>query len=444
MRTRAGRGLPRLQQPVAINHSATSPAIKRKDFYEWNLCAIANPLQRDYFYSMAHGSIIEASGVFYVRYSCGTTTSAAGKLRPVQKTHRLCSKDDKHYSTKCKAVRLLADTFMLGVNQHHDTEGEDMPISAFWETEFLPHSEEIVVGGRPRRKPSTMCGYKQIWSRHLKAHFGKRTLREYRAAWGSTFLDGLTATCGRNTLRHISALASSIFSRAVAKQRLRSNPWVDVSFPETAEPTNTPHYTWDEAENVISALVERVDCQLVMALACFAGLRPNEIAALRWEDVDGEWLHIRRGMVDGKLDSPKTAESVRSIPLLPQVRVPLELWRKSATSGWVFPCEGTLTAERIIAPEMQQYAGGPSPVDLGNLVRRVIRPTVEKAKLRWKPIKAGRTGACTAIIEGSNGNAALAQAVLGHKSMTTTLNVYKKAISPANLLAGMKALKGAR
>jgi integrase len=289
-----------------------------------------------------------------------------------------------------------------------------------------------------------MKGYRQIWAQHLAGHFGARTLQQYRAAWGSTFLDGLTATQGRNTLRHISALASSILSRAVAETRLRSNPWNDVQFPESAAPASTPHYTWSEAEDVISALIDRVDCQLVMALACFAGLRPNELAALRWEDVDGEWLHIRRGIVGGKLDVPKTAESVRSIPLLPQVRIPLELWRqKSAdTSGWIFPSDGTLTAARIVAPEMQHLAGGRSPMDLHNLVKRVIRPLVQTAGLQFKPLKAGRTGACTAIIERSNGNAALAQAVLGHKSMTTTLGVYKKAISPANLLAGMKALNG--
>jgi hypothetical protein len=82
---------------------------------------------------MAHGSVIEASGVFYLRYSTGTTISATGKPRPIQKTHRLCSKDDKHHSSKCRAVRLLADAFMLTVNQQrNDTEGEDMTLAAFW------------------------------------------------------------------------------------------------------------------------------------------------------------------------------------------------------------------------------------------------------------------------------------------------------------------------
>src|SRR5690349_17962241 len=86
----------------------------------------------------------------------------------------------------------------------------------------------------------------------------------------------------------------------------------------------------EEAENIIFALVDRVDCQLIMSLACFLALRPNEIAPLRWEDFDAEWLHIRRGYVRGKLDVPKTLEAVRSVPLINRVRVPLELWRQKS------------------------------------------------------------------------------------------------------------------
>jgi integrase len=48
----------------------------------------------------------------------------------------------------------------------------------------------------------------------------------------------------------------------------------------------TAHYTLEEAENIISALVDHVDAQLVMALSFFLGLRPGEIAGLKWEDFD--------------------------------------------------------------------------------------------------------------------------------------------------------------
>jgi len=56
---------------------------------------------------------------------------------------------------------------------------------------------------------------------------------------------------------------------------------------------------------------------------------------------------------------------------------------------------------------------------------------------------AGRRGACTAVIESTNWNYAVAQALLRHKSMTTTLNVYKKAITPEAFKNGMKLLEAA-
>ena len=64
--------------------------------------------------------------------------------------------------------------------------------------------------------------------------------------------------------------------------------------------------------------------------------------------------------------------------------------------------------------------------------------TPEASGVTWKGLYAGRRGACTAIVEATNGNYAVAQAVLRHKTMDTTLRVYKKQITPQGLLAGMK------
>src|SRR5207302_11250363 len=143
---------------------------------------------------------------------------------------------------------------------------------------------------------------RQIWNQHLKPHFGKLTLQEYEPAIGTQFLQTLTGTQNKNTIRHIKALASSIFKRAVNENRVKVNPWHDVQMPDDAiDGRATEHYTWEEAENVISALVEHVDCQFIVALACFLGLRPGEIAGLRWEDFDEEYVHIRRSVVRGKV-----------------------------------------------------------------------------------------------------------------------------------------------
>jgi hypothetical protein len=95
------------------------------------------------------------------------------------------------------------------------------------------------------------------------------------------------------------------------------------------------------------------------------------------------------------------------------------------------------------------------------MLNRVILPHVKGEKecvrcgkipqasnTEWKGMYAGRRGAITAIIEATNGNYAVAQGIARHKSMTTTLNVYKKQITKQGLLAGMeqfqKSLNGGK
>ena len=387
------------------------------------------------------GYVYEASKTFYVRYYTGrTVTNKKGVQVPEQKSERLCEKSDKYYSRKAKSVQLLVRDFMNKVNQEQCSQravnhAVDMSIAAFWEQRYLPYNEEILpITGLPRKKLSTMRGYKQIWNQHLKAHFGTMTLQEYEPRMGTRFLDGLTGTQNKNTLRHIKALGCSIFKRAVHEERIKTNPWHDVQMPcDAVDGDRTLHYTIEETENIISALVDHVECQLIVALACFQALRPGEIEGLRWEDFDTKLIHIRRSVVRGKAGTPKTEESIASIPLLDAVRVPLELWRQKSgnkTEGWLFPTEAD------------------TPTAMNNFVNRIIKPTLKAKKIVWKKggLYCGRRGACTAVIEATGGNYAVAQALLRHKRMTTTLDIYKKSITPDAFEAGMKqfqkSLKG--
>ena len=74
--------------------------------------------------------------------------------------------------------------------------------------------------------------------------------------------------------------------RSSSVQWLRKHqgqPMVGVSIPNNVvDPQNTPHYTPEQAENMVTALVDHVDAQLVLTLACFLGLGPAEISGLQW------------------------------------------------------------------------------------------------------------------------------------------------------------------
>ena len=378
------------------------------------------------------GYIYEAFGSFHVRYY--VTENRDGKLVRAQKSHKLCRKDAKKYkSATCLAVKNLCTDFLKDkVNAPaRITTGNEVKIADFWKEKYLPYVEA-------RLKPSTLRGYQQIWRQHLKDHFADQTLHAYEAKLGQRFLKSLADTQqnNRNTLKHIRGLASSIFTTAVEQEIISSNPWRDVVMPRNVKaPERTKHYTLEEAENMISALVDHADAQLVLALACFLGLGPAEIGGLQWGDVDAEWIHIRRNKVRSDVVTPKTPERMAAVPIIDPVRVPLQLWRGK--------CSDVSEGAWII-------------VDLPNILNRVIIPHVngEKKCLRcdkkpkasgviWKGLYAGRRGACTAVVEATNGNYAVAQALLRHKTMTTTLNVYKKAITQGAFQAGMKMLEAA-
>lgn len=384
------------------------------------------------------GYIYEASGCFYVRYWAEEIVD--GRSQRVQRSERLCEKSDKYYSRNSKAVKLLCADLMNKRNQKQASRAvnraADMSVADFWEKIYLPYCEKEWKGTGMR--PSTVRGYKQVWNQHLNAHFGTTTLQDYTAATARRFLQSIKTKQGANTLKHIRALASAMFTEAIEKDLCDANPW-KVKIPKDCKDSEaTGHYTMEDAENMISALVDHVDGQLVLALACFLGLGPAEIAGLQWGDIDADSIHIRRNRLLGEVVPPKTKERAADLPILDQVRVPLELWRKKAectdAAWWIIP-------------------------DLHNLVGRVIKPHVKGNKectrcdkipaasgVEWKGLYAGRRGACTAIVEATGGNYAVAQAALRHKRMTTTLNVYKKQITPEAFKAGMlqfqKSLKG--
>ena len=380
------------------------------------------------------GYIYEASGAFHVRYY--VTEIVEGKPEKKQRSHRLCTKDRStgHGSRSAMAVRSLCEDFMRTINEQErnpQQPAQDLMVVTFWESVYLPYCEKQWKGTGMRA--STVSGYKQLWKHHLKDHFATHTLQGYTADVARKFLQSLKTTHSKNTLKHIRALASAMFSEAVERGLRSDNPW-HVKLPKDCkEGEATEHYTMEEAEDLISALVDHTDAQLVLALSCFLGLGPAEIAGLQWGDVDSEWIHIRRNKpvhAHGKVGPPKTKERMASVPIIDHVRVPLQLWRAK--------CTDTSNGSWIIA-------------DVPNMLNRVILPHVKGKKacvrcgktpkasnVTWKGLYAGRRGAITAIIEATNGNYAVAQAVARHKSMTTTLNVYKKQITPQGLIAGMK------
>ena len=131
--------------------------------------------------SYQRGTIYEASGSFFVRYFA--KVGDGGKKRV---SHKLCDRDETHYSISCHAVLALRDEHMVTTRRPTPQPTSAPTITEYWEHTYLPTVKQGL-------KPSTVAGYEQIWEQFLKEHFTGRTFREYEPHHGNKLLNELVA-----------------------------------------------------------------------------------------------------------------------------------------------------------------------------------------------------------------------------------------------------------
>jgi integrase len=214
---------------------------------------------------------------------------------------------------------------------------------------------------------------------------------------------------------------SSMFRTAMEQGLVRSNPCTGVRLPRVAEqPHDEDHIDTD----VKVFTLEQLDCVLGIAkrpllwqlLAC-TGLRISEALALEWRHFvlngDSPHVKVRRGIVRGRLDMPKSKHGRRDVAL------PMSL---------VYALRGVCGA-----PEGLVFASTTgTPLMPNNLRRRVLRPALEEAGASWAGFHTFRhTYASMHLSRGTN-IVALSRA-LGHHSASFTLQVY------AHLMKGDEA-----
>ena len=59
-------------------------------------------------------------------------------------------------------------------------------------------------------------------------------------------------------------------------------------------------------------------------------MRPGEIFGLRWERLQGRYAEIRQRVYRGKVDTPKTTNSIRMVALTEGLLTDIEEWRRES------------------------------------------------------------------------------------------------------------------
>jgi site-specific recombinase XerD len=176
--------------------------------------------------------------------------------------------------------------------EEHPPDG-NMSVAEFYNTVFLPYT-------RANKEAATSKSYERYWNAYLKDHFnGTKTLNSYAPYQGTNFLEQCARKYSVNTVMHIRAIASAIFSYATAKGYIKANPWRDVKLTVRGQEMEDGYaYSVKEIELILEAL-ERVTGReeysakmagMVIAVCFWAGLRPSEAAGLKWENVSADTI----------------------------------------------------------------------------------------------------------------------------------------------------------
>ena len=322
-------------------------------------------------------------------------------------------------------VQTLADKILNPINSGVVVAESSMPVSEFIENHYLPHVKATL-------RASTHKDYKDVWRCHVKSRVGKLTLRDFRTVHGQRLIQSIDGI-GHTSLLRVKSFLSGVFTYCKQEGILDGvNPMQGVRVKGRPSKPKMPVYSIEEIDMALYALKE--PARTIWIVAAFSGLRVSELRGLRWGDLDGESLHVTRSIWRTHINAPKTSESEAAVPVLPAIARVLEEHRER--------CKNATQDSYIFAGDKR---GG--PLNLANLARRVIKPSIEHCKkceksrakheeedhafeldeaLRWKGWHARRRGLASNLYA-LGVQPRVIQSVLRHASMSVTMDFYVKA-----------------
>ena len=266
-------------------------------------------------------------------------------------------------------------------------------------------------------KLSTFSAYMLILQNHILPYFGDRT--EIKEADVQAFaISKLNGNLCRKSVKDILIVLKMIVQYG-AKAGLCDYVEWDVRYPTVQENTALDVLTVGNHRKLLTYVQNHFTFKNLGIYICLTGgLRIGEVCALQWKDVDIEKgvLHVSKTVeriyiVEGDnkhtrlvIDNPKTKNSVREVPMTADLHKLLKPFKK------------------VMNPEFYLLTNDDHPTE-----PRTYRTYYKRLmkKLGVPPLKFHglRHSFATRCIE-SNCDYKTVSAILGHSSISTTLNLY--------------------
>jgi integrase len=274
--------------------------------------------------------------------------------------------------------------------------------------------------------PRTYHNYKLQIREHIIPAFGTMKLSKLdtpniQALYSAKLRDGLKPS----SVRYIHAVLHRALSKAVELRLIARNPAASADPPKVRHDEITPLDNDQTREFLDAARGQKHEALYVLSLTC--GLRMGESLGLRWSDIDFDkgTLRVNRqlqrmrrdGDRPGRLvfSEPKNA-SRRTIDLPQRALEALRSHRKHQL-------EEMLRARSYEDSDLVFATRKGTPLDAQNIVNRYFKPLLKRtglAPIRWHDLRH----TCATLLLGRGVHPKLVQHLLGHASITMTLDRY--------------------
>jgi integrase len=304
--------------------------------------------------------------------------------------------------TKSRAREELS-TILLSVRSKGQAPSKECTFGNFVNQIYLPFY------CRKWKASTAACNMDRL-KHHLTCEFAARTLGSFTRDELQDFLDRNAARgLSFSTVDHLRWDLKQIFEMAVAEDYLRKSPAALLFTPNQAKRGAKRVMSWQEVRLLFSAIEARE--LAICMLATIGGARPGEIFALKWRHVKGDHVEIEQRLYRGKIDTPKTNQSRRSVALSQGLQSAITRWKSLSgdpgPEAWVFPSEALKT-----------------PLSKDNCWRRWIAPRLKAVGLEWVNFQVMRRTFASLMRELKVDPKVVADQ-LGH-SVDVNLNLYSQ------------------
>jgi integrase len=258
-------------------------------------------------------------------------------------------------------------------------------------------------------RPSTISMHEEYLNAQVLPIFGNKKIKEIKPSHIHMFIQKLHKEGkAASTLITVKSILNTIFDTAVRFEYIPSNPAKNIKTPKEKK-KEKGSWTVEEATYFLSKVKERYHNWIIFYLALFTGMRIGEIAALRWEDIFDNEIHVKRTAIkfENKVsagEETKTLTSIRVIPLNNTLKEALKECKEFNTSEWVVPGH----KDTFLNPDS---------------IRQIFRKLIKEFEMPYIRFHDLRRTHVTMLIDAGVPATVVAKRV-GHKGIAVTLNTY--------------------